>query len=114
MPTAFDIRYAAHTFARLLVEYGEKIAVHPTDEPSRTISAIVDRNQLQPLPGIERAPVNSIRIHVLDHAVNGICRGAIDTGGYEVELAAIKGGPESRMRITKELDSAGHTSFEVE
>lgn len=116
--TAFDEMFAAAGLEAQLTMFGEKIVYRPLNGMPRTITAIVQRNPPQELPGMDQGRAPRFVIEAANDpfypVFGGISSAEIETGGGKVDVAERKGEKPKTKAITKLLsDVAGMSQFEA-
>lgn len=105
--TAFDTRFKARAFPRLLEQFGEAVVYRPKNGPARTIQAIVNRDPPVQAQEFTTATADQFVVEVLADEINGIGIREINTGGDQVDIAKRKGLTPVTMSVQKLLSQDG-------
>lgn len=115
--TAFDTMFA-RGFRRLLATHGEPVTWMPMEGAAKDITALVTRQDIQPIDGLEGPLAPLIMLEALDNPrdadYGGIDPARTSPGRDEVRLAVKQGGPLEIKTVTKRIPSdGGVVRFEI-
>lgn len=104
MSDMFDDTLKAAASSFMLLPGAETIIYRPRTGSARAISAVISRNDAEPLPGVAGGSRPRLELLVMNDAINGISSATIDTGGDSVDAALVVDETPKRLRITEVLD----------
>jgi len=111
--TEFDDVLIA-TAAEFLERFGETVTYVPYGGDVREITAIVDREPLAPVPGIDSGHSDMLTVTVANSSVSGISSDEIDTGKDKISLPVRYGEAAVQKRLPKIISQdAGMLILEV-
>lgn len=102
--------------AAFISTFGEKrkLVYRPADGPPRSIKAIVRRNPIEGVPGLQQAQSKPFEIEVENNEKTGIAAHKLNTGGDKIEIERVKKGPVELRSITRIIDQdAGMLTLEI-
>lgn len=97
-----------------LDEFGESITVLPDGETERTITAIVDYADIEPVPGLPHGHSYSMWITVANDAATGLSTAEFDAGLAKVKIPTAVGKTPTLRSIAKIISQdAGMVTYGV-
>jgi hypothetical protein len=108
MTNRFATQFKKTAARGLLRQFGEAVTYYPAAGGSRSITAMVLRDELSTVPELGDVQSQSIVVRVLNDSVLGISATEIETGGDEIGVALRLGETAERRAIVRvQADSTG-------
>ena len=109
--TAFDTQFASGAMRSLLAHHGEEVVYLPRNQAPRTITALVNRREIQTVDGLETILAPQVTLEALDDPddedYGGIDPALANSGGDKVRIAWVQGGELENRSVSKRLPSDG-------
>jgi hypothetical protein len=108
MTNRFALQMAKTGALGLLRQFGESVTYYPLAGGSRSVTAMVLRDELSVVPELGDVQSQSIVVRVLNNSTTGISSTEIETGGDEIAVALRLGEASVRRAIVRvQADSTG-------
>jgi hypothetical protein len=108
MANRFSSQFKKTGALGLLMQFGESVIYYPAAGGSRSITAMVLRDELSAIAELGDVQGQAVIVRVLNDSTSGISSSEIETGGDEIAVALRLGEAVARRAIVRvQADSTG-------
>lgn len=112
--TVFNNLFKQQGFSLMLNQFGEDVIYCKYDGSERKVCAVVDRNPVASLEGVEYALTEEVTVTVANCKTNGIAANEIDVGGDFILVGKRTGRKPSRLAVVAvDLDGGGTVTIRL-